>query len=175
METRPSIAGVVYGASARHSGKLTVPMSCGASMIVVLNWLFALVLASSAHASEPIAIDVFVREATRLVAVDLLEDRPELRLRVHRVDTIDRLEATLAQTLPANADAAKRLVVSRLQALDGADVSGIGKTAEALLLIKQLGVAKVPAIVFDNRWVVYGVTDIARAHSLFSARAGYDR
>ncbi|CAR52855.1 MULTISPECIES: TIGR03757 family integrating conjugative element protein [Burkholderia] len=73
------------------------------------------------------------------------------------------LEAELAANLPTDQERASAIVQQRLK-LGGADMQRrIGIAYQGIVDAWSLGVTKVPAIVVDRRYVVYGETDVARA------------
>jgi integrating conjugative element protein (TIGR03757 family) len=85
-----------------------------------------------------------------------------------------RLEAELASGLPADPTQAAALVQQRLNQ-GGADLQRrIGAAYQGMADAWGLGIAKLPAVVVDRRYVVYGEADVARAvsriHAYRSAR-----
>ncbi|SFT72402.1 TIGR03757 family integrating conjugative element protein [Paraburkholderia aspalathi] len=88
--------------------------------------------------------------------------------RVVLLDAPARLEATLSDGLPPDATAATAIVQQRLKQhpdLQRDLASAYQGVADAW----SLGIAKVPAIVVDRRYVVYGTSDVARAAARISA------
>lgn len=84
-------------------------------------------------------------------------------VRVIELDLPDRIEAELAAGLPNDPSAAAALVQQRLR--DGGQglQRRIGSAYQSIADAWGLGIAKVPAVVVDRRYVVYGVPDVARA------------
>ncbi len=79
------------------------------------------------------------------------------------LDAATVLEAELADNLPTDPERASVIVQQRLK-LGGTDLQRrIGTAYQGVADAWSLGVAKVPAIVVDRRYVVYGETDVARA------------
>ncbi|UYT22252.1 integrating conjugative element protein [Pseudomonas paraeruginosa] len=73
------------------------------------------------------------------------------------------LEADLAANLPSDPERASTIVQQRLKQ-GGTDLQRrIGTAYQGIADAWSLGVTKVPAIVADRRYVVYGETDVARA------------
>lgn len=73
------------------------------------------------------------------------------------------LETELAANLPADQDQAGAIVQQRLKQ-GGTDLQRrIGTAYQGIADAWSLGVTKVPAILVDRRYVVYGETDVARA------------
>lgn len=89
---------------------------------------------------------------------------------VVHLDALQQLEHGLSAGLPAQAQAAQALLQSRLAAM-GPDLhhrlraagSGLGRAL-------ALGIDRAPAVVFDGRWTVYGVPDVAAARQLYRQR-----
>ena len=83
--------------------------------------------------------------------------------RVIELDLPARIEAELAAGLPADPARASAIVQQRLRE-GGQDLQRrIGRAYQDVAEAWGLGVAKVPAVVVDRRYVVYGESDIARA------------
>lgn len=79
------------------------------------------------------------------------------------LDEALRLESELAAKLPADQERASAIVQQRLKQ-GGTDLQRrIGTAYQGIADAWSLGVTKVPAIVVDRRYVVYGETDVARA------------
>ncbi len=74
-----------------------------------------------------------------------------------------RIEAELSAGLPADPDQAGAIVQQRL--LEGKETlqRRIGRAYQGVADAWGLGIAKVPAVVVDRRYVVYGEPDVARA------------
>lgn len=84
-------------------------------------------------------------------------------VRVVLLDAPARLEATLGAQLPADPAQAEAVVRQRL-AQGGAGLQQQLATAyQGVADAWGLGIAKVPAVVVDRRYVVYGDPDVARA------------
>ncbi|ENQ3161588.1 TIGR03757 family integrating conjugative element protein [Pseudomonas aeruginosa] len=79
------------------------------------------------------------------------------------LDAAAVLEADLAANLPSDPERASAIVQRRLKQ-GGTDLQRrIGTAYQGIADAWSLGVTKVPAIVVDRRYVVYGETDVARA------------
>lgn len=92
--------------------------------------------------------------------------------RVYLLDGLEQLEEELSQGLPSDEATAlpvaqRRLVKMGAQALQ----ERAANAAEGLSRAAQYGVDRVPAVVFDGRSVVYGVTDVAEARRLYEQAA----
>ncbi len=85
------------------------------------------------------------------------------RVEVYEIDGIERLEAELSRGLSANADAAKHSAQARIGQLNQGQLQRVQRAAWGLVKAMQYGIDRYPAIVFDGRAVVYGVTDVKAA------------
>lgn len=83
--------------------------------------------------------------------------------RVIELDLPERIEAELAAGLPNDPDRASALVQQRLRDGGQALQRRIGIAYQGVADAWGLGVTKVPAVVVDRRYVVYGEPDVARA------------
>lgn len=83
--------------------------------------------------------------------------------RLIELDRPARIEAELAARLPADPDQAAALLRQRLRD-GGPDLQRrIGHAYQGVTDAWGLGIAKLPAVVVDRRYVVYGEPDVARA------------
>lgn len=79
------------------------------------------------------------------------------------LDGATQLEAELAAGLPPDADKAAAIVQQRLRQR-GTDLQRLIAAAyQGVTDAWSLGITKVPAVVVDRRYVVYGETDVERA------------
>ena len=83
--------------------------------------------------------------------------------RVIELDLPERIEAELAADLPNDASRAATLVQQRLRDGGPALQRRIGSAYQGVADAWGLGIAKVPAVVVDRRYVVYGEPDVSRA------------
>ncbi len=73
------------------------------------------------------------------------------------------LEAELADNLPTDSERANAIVQQRVKQ-GGTDLQRrIGTAYQDITDAWSLGITRIPAIVVDRRYVVYGETDVARA------------
>ena len=84
-------------------------------------------------------------------------------VRVIELDLPERIEAELAAGLPNDASRAATLVQQRLRDGGPALQRRIGSAYQGVADAWGLGIAKVPAVVVDRRYVIYGEPDVARA------------
>jgi integrating conjugative element protein (TIGR03757 family) len=83
--------------------------------------------------------------------------------RVIELDLPERIESELAAGLPNDPSRAAALVQQRLRDGGQALQRRIGSAYQGVADAWGLGLAKVPAVVVDRRYVVYGEPDVARA------------
>ncbi|AFM64674.1 TPA: TIGR03757 family integrating conjugative element protein [Pseudomonas aeruginosa] len=85
--------------------------------------------------------------------------------RLIELDEAPRIEAELSADLPADPERAAAIVRQRLNQ-GGTDLQRrIGTAYQGVADAWSLGVAAIPAVVVDQRYVVYGEPDVARAVS----------
>lgn len=83
---------------------------------------------------------------------------------VIELDAPARLDAELSEDLPADADAAKAVMLERMQSPEWEDLAQ--RYAERHIGVTRawmLGVESVPAVVVDSQFVVYGEPDVNAA------------
>jgi integrating conjugative element protein (TIGR03757 family) len=116
---------------------------------------------ADAGAAEP-SIEVFTLSTLPVTGVQ--------GATVYYLDAVALLEQHLSTNLPADPTQAQVLVTQRMSALGPQLEARARAGAEGLARAAQLGVQRAPAIVFDGKWAVYGVTDVDVARRTFSAR-----
>ncbi len=84
-------------------------------------------------------------------------------VRVVELDRAARLEADLAIGLPNTPDAASAVVQQRLRAGGDALQQRLAQAWQDVADAWSLGVTKLPAVVVDRRYVIYGEPDVVRA------------
>jgi integrating conjugative element protein (TIGR03757 family) len=83
--------------------------------------------------------------------------------RVVELDAPSRIEAELAANLPADPAQAAAIVQQRLKE-GGADLQrNLASAYQGVADAWSLGITKIPAVVVDQRYVVYGERDVTRA------------
>lgn len=108
--------------------------------------------------------------ATRATAADIrvFTDRNHpveapADVRVVELDVPSRIEAELAANLPADPAQAAAIVQQRLKD-DGANLQHrLANAYQGVADARSLGITKIPAVVVDRRYVVYGERDVTRA------------
>ena len=90
-------------------------------------------------------------------------------VRIIELDQATRIEVELAAHLPADPQQAAALVRQRLH--DGGEAlqRRIGHAYQGVADAWGLGIAKIPAVVVDRRYVVYGEPDVSRAVARINA------
>ena len=92
---------------------------------------------------------------------------------VYRLDEGARMTAAFGSGLPASPELALAEVRRRLKTRKGREQRArIEAAAAGRALAARLGVEKLPAMVVDGRYVVYGVRDLYRARRLVRAWRG---
>ena len=84
-------------------------------------------------------------------------------VRVIHLDAADHLKARLSADLPKDPDQAASIARQRLED-GGADLQQrLASAYQGLIDAWSLGITKVPAVVVDGQYVVYGDPDVSRA------------
>jgi integrating conjugative element protein (TIGR03757 family) len=92
---------------------------------------------------------------------------PEPGVQVFQLDDVSRLEASLFPRLPDNPAEAEQQARRIMQQPDWKTREAqLTSAYQALTDAWTLGITKTPAVVFDDRYVVYGTTDTALAQKL---------
>ena len=79
------------------------------------------------------------------------------------VDRISLLQQALSHGLPADPARAKQRVLQRFQAMDATLSQPLENAGKGLAQAMTYGIDRLPAVVFDGRAVIYGLTDIDEA------------
>ena len=89
---------------------------------------------------------------------------------VYELDRGDRLVAELGEGLPADLDRARAEMRRRIESSEGRQLLfGLAEAADGNALAARLGIEKLPAVVVDGLYAVYGVHDVRRALELVAA------
>lgn len=92
---------------------------------------------------------------------------------VYLLDGIRHIEAVLSTGLFADPQRSADRVLGQVKQLGGADRERIEQAAVGLVRASHYGITRYPAVVFDARAVVYGLTDLDAAWRHYRAwRAG---
>lgn len=85
---------------------------------------------------------------------------------VCELDAPTSLEAGLSFRLPPNPARAAKIAGARLNAGGASLQQRLMVAYQGVVNAWSLGIEKIPAVVMDRRYVVYGVSDVARAVSI---------
>lgn len=94
--------------------------------------------------------------------------------RVINLDESIELYQRLSDNLPNDPQRAEQLVRSRLTTLGSAYQQNIQRALQDALDAYQLGIKKIPAVIQDNRYVVYGESDVSVALQLIEQGGSYE-
>jgi integrating conjugative element protein (TIGR03757 family) len=130
--------------------------------LIGLAFLGSLVFSVSVYAREAYRIEVFTSSERPFTNVDH-ERLRYATFTTYTVDDLERFESGLSEGLPQDPEAAKTEALRRVQQLDDTRMAPAKNAAIGLAKAIQYGVDRYPAIVFDGRAVVYGVTDLVDA------------
>lgn len=87
-------------------------------------------------------------------------------MQLFELDGPASVEARLSARLPADPKRATAIVQRRLQNGGAALQRSLATAYQGVTDAWSLGVTKIPAVVVDRRYVIYGVPDVNRAVSL---------
>ncbi|UOB56995.1 TIGR03757 family integrating conjugative element protein [Burkholderia pyrrocinia] len=117
--------------------------------------------------AAPVAVALLLSPAFASAQVWVITDRqhpvqgkPD---RLIELDAPPRIEQELTAGLPRDSSQAAALVQRRLNQGGNALQQRLGNAYQGVADAWSLGVQKIPAVVVDKRYVVYGETDVARA------------
>lgn len=89
--------------------------------------------------------------------------------RIILLDQQQQLEAELSRALPTDPHQAATITQSRLNTPSGKRLqTDLAKAQQDLTDAWSLGINKIPAVVVDNRYVVYGEPDVEKALALIN-------
>ncbi|MCL2298272.1 MAG: TIGR03757 family integrating conjugative element protein [Proteobacteria bacterium] len=87
------------------------------------------------------------------------------------LDRVLQIEKEMSVGLPTNIDQAERVATERLNSPDGArKLEELTQAYHGLMQAWQMGVSKVPAVVVEGRFVVYGQSDVAQAIAIIARK-----
>ena len=113
-------------------------------------------------------IEVIVSDAYPVTGIQTL-NRQGIAVKLYNLDDGKRLLSQLATGLPHNQEAAKKTLQQRFQKMGDQTVKGrFIQAYQGVIVGTQYGVTQYPAVIFDHgQAVVYGVTDLPRAVTLY--------
>lgn len=89
---------------------------------------------------------------------------------VYELDRRDRFVAELGEGLPGDPERARAEMRRRIESSEGRRLLfGLAEAADGNTLAARLGIEKLPAVVVNGRYAVYGVRDVCRALELVAA------
>ncbi|MFK4751302.1 TIGR03757 family integrating conjugative element protein [Oceanobacter antarcticus] len=121
---------------------------------------FGLITNLQANDAEGPVIEAFVGN------IELGLREPE-NTTVYNIERIAHLQQALSKDLPSDPEKAKKLVLDRFQQIDTQLSHELENAANGLVQAMQYGIDRYPAIVFDGKAVVYGITDIRAASQVY--------
>ena len=147
-----------------HSVTTRTAAICTSTVLTLLFVLSQVTQAEMRAARVPTYIEIFTTADQPITAIDaVVQQYPDIVVRVHKLDAIKQTEEKLSEGLPADPDKAERLVLMRLQQLSKTTLSQLEHSATSLAKAVQYGVEKYPAIVIDGEFFIYGLIDLAVA------------
>lgn len=117
---------------------------------------FGLITNLQANDAEGPVIEAFVGN------IELGLREPE-NTTVYNIERIAHLQQALSKDLPSDPEKAKQLVLDSFQRIDTQLSHELENAANGLVQAMQYGIDRYPAIVFDGKAVVYGITDVRAA------------
>ena len=123
-------------------------------------WMLSLVVLTSANLTQADTW-VFTDSANSVTAPSTA--------RVILLDHQHHLETELSRALPSDPQQAAAIIQNRLNSPSGKRLqSDLAKAQQALTDAWSMGIEKIPAVVVDRRYVVYGEPDVAKALELIN-------
>ena len=121
-------------------------------------WMMSLVVLSSANLTQADTW-VFTDTANPVTA--------PATARVILLDQQHHLETELSRALPSDPQQAAAIIQNRLNSPSGKRLqSDFAKAQQDLTDAWSMGIEKIPAVVVDRRYIVYGEPDVAKALEL---------
>ena len=121
---------------------------------------------AATHGDSVPIVEIFtIREQKARSGSQVEAENPAqgIELNVYKLDGIQQFETVLSKELPTDFNQAKQIALQRLQHLDAKARSALQQTAIGLTKAMQYGLDRYPAIVFDGKAVVLGVTNLESA------------
>ncbi|MBJ7223552.1 MULTISPECIES: TIGR03757 family integrating conjugative element protein [unclassified Brenneria] len=127
----------------------------------LVSGLFAALLSPLAQAAEVLVVTDTQHPMQNLGSARVIElDRPS------------RIEAELAADLPKDPVRSADIVQQRLKEGGTALQQRIGEAYQGVVDAWSLGITTIPAVIVDQRYVVYGQSDVAKAVARIDAHRG---
>jgi integrating conjugative element protein (TIGR03757 family) len=125
------------------------------------------VVAGAAGSAPDLTVEVFSNSAIPLTGAS--------GATVYLLDGLQLLEAELSAGLPADETRAQKIAAERMRRLGPHLQQRVANAARGLTLARQYGIERVPAVVINGGAIVYGVTDVERAVTLYRQQQGGKR
>jgi integrating conjugative element protein (TIGR03757 family) len=119
-------------------------------------------------AGDVLSIEVFTTSERPVVGADY-QRLGSATVATYAVNGLERFQSALSEGLPTDPEAAKAEAIYRIQQLDDVRMEPVKNATIGLVKALQYGVNRYPAIVFDERAVVYGVTNLVEALDRYQA------
>ena len=139
-------------------------------ILFIMLMLAAVIGFSRAHATtanqQALSVEVFTtadREVQWELEAETKAADQAIDLQVYALDGIQQFETQLSSNLPTDPDQSKQIALQRIQQLDEQTMAAVQNAAVGLAKAMQYGIDRYPAIVFDGKAVVYGLTDLNSA------------
>lgn len=143
---------------------------------VVLAWLSLALVSTAVMAEQPaVRVEAFVAsEHASVMDVSHGETAIPTPISVHvyPIDGLARLEADLSDGLLPEPRAAEAQALERIAQLPASRLNAVRLSAVALTKAAHYGIDRYPAIVFDGKAAIYGVTAIEDALQIYRTWLG---
>ena len=128
------------------------------TIFACLSLAFAAVAAQAANANPAITVITSGQRPINVSGID-----PAV-IKVFNLDAVRDIEAQLSRNLPVNEAEALAIARKRIDNIGQSTLNAkLTKAYSGVLTALTLGIDRYPAIVFENRFIVYGITDVAVA------------
>lgn len=138
----------------------------------VLLCLLLLTEVAQAQAPAPITVDVFANSAMHITPGEAERQELSFRVSVYRLDAMRNVEQLLNQQLPQTEEEAMAWMTAHEEEIRHQYEPAIKNTAQGMTLAFYYKLQRLPAMVINQRTVVYGVTDIEQAVAMAQEHEG---
>ena len=130
--------------------------------------LFSLKVSASQNPNEISYIEVIISDAYPISGLNLIQKKG-IVVRLYNLDDGKRMVSQLEANLPKSEQAAKKAMALRIKKMGGHVLKKKFSDAfQAIIIGTQYGLTRHPAVIFNHgQAVVYGVTDLTRALTLY--------
>jgi integrating conjugative element protein (TIGR03757 family) len=144
------------------------PLPSHPDFLVAVGLALTLAATPSARAEVVSTIEIFAA-ADAPVTQTSIESQTSVSVAVHAIDAFAELQSTLSRDLPVEPEAAKALALARIERLGADRMEHLKTAAIGLAKAYQYRLDRYPAVVFDGRAVVYGISDLAEALAMYAS------